>query len=501
MQIYVFILSMRNVNLYQFLWLFLICLLLLASSQLHANSLLNCCGLFQANRVGFTPVDVPQFIPPVQKDVPVKVKIFKTKTKCKGFERQATKQNIIAEKIREKSKQTLNAGLQKRVPDFKHQNLASFVPQNRCQKVKENIHTQISGPAMFYYAPRIKSIRVSSEPNIEGWERSIREEMRLKGRSRQTVNRLLARIQNYYDDPTIVALDYAPGKEGYKTSMESTEIAETRIRRSVESIAEYFKKSGNSEMDTSKSPNGSAMIKGKLTYINMQLDKLGKPRVGMDELREIVSMKINPPSPLPLDIQEKNELGTTVADRVVSRFPGNAKTLRQPLRNLDLAGPAIDKNQFINGKVDNLYLAFAEWLADSGKTFPSLDPEVDTRTVRYFELVNRELLEVGKFENMQIFREKTLAHLDEILDDRGQKLEPSVGDEQDTEINGDPLFRGRNRSPGYIHLASLPGKVVSTDDILIKETILPGKVVMPFDHMGNRRVFRVIDNLPGRVVY
>ena len=94
---------------------------------------------------------------------------------------------------------------------------------------------------MFYYAPRMKSIRVSSPPNIEGWERSLRNEMRLNGRSKQTVDRLLARIQKYYGDPSIEASDYTPGNEGYLPSRESRELAELRIRRSVESMAEFYK--------------------------------------------------------------------------------------------------------------------------------------------------------------------------------------------------------------------------------------------------------------------
>ena len=77
----------------------------------------------------------------------------------------------------------------------------------------------------------------------------------------------------------------------------------------------------------------------------------------------------------------------------------------------------------INAKIEEIYKSFATWLADNNKEFPSLDPQVDAFTLRYFEQVNQELRELGKVDTMQIFREKTLAHLDEVLDNRGLGME------------------------------------------------------------------------------
>jgi hypothetical protein len=53
-------------------------------------------------------------------------------------------------------------------------------------------------------------------------------------------------------------------------------------------------------MDAEKSSNGNEMAKGKLAFINTQLDKLGKQRVSMDDFREIVGLKINPPVQAPM---------------------------------------------------------------------------------------------------------------------------------------------------------------------------------------------------------
>tara|TARA_B110000008_G_scaffold278554_1_gene322735 strand:+ start:4886 stop:6298 length:1413 start_codon:yes stop_codon:yes gene_type:complete len=468
-----------------------------------------CCGLFQQDLGDFVPPKSKRFVPPVQKIVPKKDNSFKPgksgevgidfqnkfnesdENKVKLFEGVASQNNKFTPR-------------QNRETEFIPQNLISFIPQNRCPPSKVNNFSQPTTPAMFYYAPRMKSIRVSSPPNIEGWERSIREEMRLKGRSRQTVNRLLARIQKYYDDPTIEASDYAPGNAGYQPSSESRELAETRIRRTVESMVEFFTKSKNLNMDESQSSNGSSMLKGKLTFINTQLDKLGKERVGMDELREIVAMKLNP-APVQAINNDKDDLKDVGLNQVLPG-PQIAEMVPQPkdiLDQIDLALPNFDKEKIVESNVESLYESFATWLVDNDKIFPSLDPEVDARTLRYFDRINGQLRELGKFENMQIFREKTLAHLDEILDDRGQLQQPldRASELLVPEDDDDPLFRGESRAPGYVHLASLPGKVIPSSNTKKLELSLPGSKVQPFDSLGNKRVFRVMDNLPGQIVY
>jgi hypothetical protein len=128
---------------------------------------------------------------------------------------------------------------------------------------------------------------------------------------------------------------------------------------------------------------------------------------------------------------------------------------------------------------------------------------VDTETIRFFDLINQELRELGKFENMEIFREKTLAHLDEILDNRGEVLDPvkHIPGFEDPIIPAeeDPLFRGPvPRVHSYVHLASLPGKVVTFSNSPLPGQ-LPGKRAQ-FDENGNRKIFRVLDNLPGKVI-
>ena len=519
---YVFILNMRNLNVNQFVWLIVLCLLLLISSKLHANSLMYCCGLLKQDINSFVAPQSRKFIPPIQKNVPNKVNSFKPvlpaakvgvdfKNKQIEFGKRVgdgNKLNNFEGTVSRKNKISplQNQGFDKpnRVTEFIPSKPVSFISPKRCLPVQVNKSPEPSSPALFYYAPRMKSIRVSSAPNIEGWERSIREEMRLKGRSRQTVNRLLARIQEYYDDPTIEATDYAPGGAGYQPSSESRQLAEARIRRSVESMAEFFKKSKNLDMDLTQSSNGSSILKGKLAFINTQLDKLGKERVDMDEFRDIVAMKLNP-APVQAKHNTKDDLKKEGHNQIFP-IPQIAEMVPQPkegLAQIDLAVPNFDKEKIVESNVESLYETFATWLVDNKKAFPSLDPEVDALTLRYFDQINGQLRELGEFENMQIFREKTLAHLDEILDNRGQRQEPleQAPEGLVPEGDDDPLFRGGERSPGYVHLASLPGKVIPFGNTKKAELRLPGRKAQLFDSSGNKRVFRVMDNLPGRIVY
>ena len=111
---------------------------------------------------------------------------------------------------------------------------------------------------------------------------------------------------------------------------------------------------------------------------------------------------------------------------------------------------------------------------------------------------------------MQIFREKTLAYLDDVLDDRGQHLAPGEIVPENIEFNlpgsDDPLFR-TDSSRSFVHLASLPGKVISAQSGVGRFQVLPGKQVSAlrkvnqFDSSGNKRSFRVMNNLPGKVIY
>jgi hypothetical protein len=495
---YVFILSMEINKIFNSLLVFVLFNASTAVSNLYSNSLIGCCGLVNNEsqkknpagpKPGFSNTGIPDFKNP-NTGIPKKAPCNGKKSKFAG------KNNFPS---------TLPKNIRGPEVSFRSNGINGFrgVSQNSCGRSVVRSNTP-SSPALFYYAPRMKSIRVQSEPNIDGWEKSLREEMRLNGRSKHTVNRLVSRIQNYYEDSTISASDYAPGNEGYQPGPAARELAESRIRGSVESLAEFFKKSGNSEMDTSKSANGAMMMKGKLAFINTQLDKLGKPRVGMNDLREIVGMKINPPVQLPKPIEKIN-----IPEVIVPAppLPQIANQIEQPVEaipNLDLADLGINQEDVINGKVDEIYLTFARWLADNGKKFPSLDPEVDNLTLRYFELVNRELRELGKFENLQIFRQKTLAHLDEVLDDRGLKLEPGdlePNDQKDNDLDDDPLFRGdKPDSRAYIHLASLPGKVIHSKSSKNFQTGLPERK-QKFDDSGNRITIRVMDNLPGRVIH
>jgi hypothetical protein len=249
-------------------------------------------------------------------------------------------------------------------------------------------------PLTVYYVERpIKSIRVSTVPDIDRWEGALRENMALKGRNRTKVNELLGRIRGHYQNNNIQAADYTPDGKGFVPSESTRKLAESRITRTVDSMADFFEKSGNPKMDSSKSASGDSFLKGKLTFVNTELDKIGKPRVTLDELKETISLKINGSIPQRETIEDPAN--------IPEEIPNEA--------------PVLDE-KVIKQRVKAHYLAFADWLASKEKAFPSLDPEVDQKTMETFDQVNAELRGIGKFESMQIFREKTIAYLEDVLD-------------------------------------------------------------------------------------
>ena len=240
---------------------------------------------------------------------------------------------------------------------------------------------------------QIKSIRVSTVPDIDRWEGALRENMALKGRNRTKVNELLGRIRNHYQNDNIQATDYTPDGKGFAPSEYTRKLAESRITRTVESMADFYEKSGNPEMDSSRSAGGDSFLKGKLTFVNTELDKIGKPRITLNELKETITLKINGSLPQSETIENPANLPEEIAQEI----------------------PVLDE-KVIKQRVKARYLAFADWLASKEKAFPSLDPEVDEKTMETFDQVNAELRGIGKFESMQIFREKTIAYLEDVLD-------------------------------------------------------------------------------------
>jgi len=233
--------------------------------------------------------------------------------------------------------------------------------------------------------------------------------MALNGRNRVRVNELLGRIRNHYQNDEIQAEDYAPAGKGYVPSDATRKLAESRINRTVRRMAEYYEKSGNREMDPARSTRGDGLLKGKLSFVNTELDKMGKPRITLGELKQAISQRINGPIGQPKRIEAQVNQPGEIARKV----------------------PVLDEN-VIKQRVKARYLAFAEWLAIKDKAFPSLDPEVDEKTMETFDLVNAELRGIGKFESMLIFREKTIAYLEDVLDG---EIVPEAG----------PLFAERLR--------------------------------------------------------
>lgn len=290
-----------------------------------------------------------------------------------------------------------------------------------------------SNPLVVYYMDRpIKSIRVSSVPDIERWESALRKNMALNGRNKSKVDELLNRIRNHYGDQTIEAKDYSPNGEGYVPSEATRSLAESRIERTVKGMADFFEKSGNPEMNPFKSASGDSFLKGKLAFVNTELDKIGKPRVSLEELKQVISLQMSKPSPGP----------------TIDRFEVAGK----PVEKAPLQERVLDESK-VKDLVKARYIAFAGWLAENDKQFPSLDREVDAKTMATFDLVNNDLRKIGKFESMTVFREKTIAYLEDIQDGQirnPMREEPLLAGLRQTEREVDRLPKSRVLGPARL---------------------------------------------------
>ena len=232
----------------------------------------------------------------------------------------------------------------------------------------------------------------------------MRKNMALNGRNKGKVDELLTRIRNHYGDQSIEAKDYSANGKGYVPSESNRDLAESRIERTIKSMAAFFEKSGNPEMNPDKSTGGDSFLKGKLAFVNTELDKIGKPRVSLEELKQVISLQMT---------------GLASPVSPIDHF----QALEKPVEKVPAQKRVLGQNE-IKERVKARYIAFAGWLAENEKKFPSLDPEVDAKTMETFDFVNTELREIGKFESMTIFREKTIAYLEDIED--GQIPKPFV---------------------------------------------------------------------------
>ena len=340
------------------------------------------------------------------------------------------------------------------------------------------VQSFVSAPTVYYVERPIKSIRVSTVPDIDRWESAMRKNMALNGRNKGKVDELLNRIRNHYDDQTIEAKDYSPNGKGYTPSQSTRNLAESRIGRTVQSMADFFEKSGNPQMDSSKSAGGDSFLKGKLSFVNTELDKLGKPRVSLEELKQVISLQMTGPD-------------STIAPSDHFRTPHN-RGEQAPVVDSGLDPKAV--KQLVKAR----YLSFAGWLAENEKKFPSIDPEVDTKTMQTFDLVNADLRKIGKFESMIIFREKTIAYLEDIHDGQIDKpLRPSGKDnsladwreisEKDMGTLESPIAGRRlqdpfaEKTPVHSHLPlysgrSLPGKAWDSTSPVRHQTLSNSRI-------------------------
>jgi hypothetical protein len=284
--------------------------------------------------------------------------------------------------------------------------------------------------------------------------------MALNGRNKGKVDELLGRIRNHYGDQSIEAKDYAANGKGYVPSDSTRDLAESRIERTVKSMAAFFEKSGNPEMDPSKSAGGDGFLKGKLSFVNTELDKLGKPRVSLDELKQVISAQMT---------------GSASPVAPINHFQAPEKAVEE-----DPAEELVLDKKLVKERVKARYVAFAGWLAENEKKFPSLDPEVDGKTMETFDLVNSELREIGKFESMTIFREKTIAYLEDIQDGQIRKpfvplveknLLPELGEKTKKVVKDLPSsFVGQRSVDPFANRTSVRSHLP-----LYSERVLPGK--------------------------
>lgn len=433
-------------------------LLVISFSFLHSNSLQDCCGLFPiAGKIGTElppnilnlengrEEDIIQSKRPVEFSVQKQVFNQGIGPSEKFISRKITNNNL---KDRLNFPVSGNKKVSNKVSNIKFgaKRTAFFGTNVNCNPILQN--KQTGTVPTFFYPPRIKT-RVFSPPNIDAWERSMREEMRLNGRSKQTVDRLLLRIRNYYNDQTIMPEDFAPNGPSYNMSKESRELAEKNIKRSVESLVNSLKKRKSYGRNQNISEFNNKNLLGKLAFINTQLTKLGREKVSIDDLKFVVTKKFQSSKKIDdLDIGNRN------------RFVKNPMAF--DFKSIEFKGERKDTLKF----VESIYLGFANWLAKEGYFFPSNDKEVIGRAKEVYDLVNFELNKIGKTEEYIIFEEKTIAYLEDVLDEKGN--DAAKNKTFDLIIDKKILAKHElntieNDSKHYHHLASLPGRVISKD--------------------------------------
>ena len=107
-----------------------------------------------------------------------------------------------------------------------------------------------------------------------------------------------------------------------------------------------------------------------MILLTHNLIKIGKPRVGINELRDILELKINPPAPKAGVVKEKNP-EAVLADVQVPDVNENIQEFINQMPNPRFPMDQVDLKNLVSEKIDQLYLSFASWLADNDKTFPS----------------------------------------------------------------------------------------------------------------------------------
>ena len=426
-------------------------------SFLHSNSLQDCCGLFPID--GKIGTELPSNILNVKKggeedniqskrptDFSVQKPVFKQEIGLceKSIPRKITNKNFDD---RLNFPVSGNKKVSNKVSNIKFgaKRTAFFGTNVNCNPILQN---KLTGtvPTLLSFRDKDESF---SPPNIDAWERSMREEMRLNGRSKQTVDRLLLRIRNYYNDQTIMPEDFAPNGPSYNMSRESRELAEKNIKRSVESLVNSLKKRKSYGRNQNISEFNNKNLLGKLAFINTQLTKLGREKVSIDDLKFVVTKKFQASKKIDdLDIGNRN------------RFVKNSMAF--DFKSIEFKGERKDTLKF----VESIYLGFANWLAKEGYFFPSNDKEVIGMAKEVYDLVNFELNKIGKTEEYIIFEEKTIANLEDVLDEKGN----DAANNKTFDVIVDKKILAKrelntieNDSKHYHHLASLPGRVISKD--------------------------------------
>ena len=245
---------------------------------LQLNAQIDCCGLVVSRAIKSPPVQ--NFVPRNQifgsspSSIVSPFSKHSLSSKNTGFSPQVNRQNFSSKTQNLKPVKLHSSSF---VSNARKRYCGVEVSRSGVSNSSSSVQSTPSPLVVYYMERPVKSIRVSSVPDIQRWENALRKNMALNGRNKGKVDELLSRIRNHYGDQSIEAKDYSTSGKGYVPSKTTRNLAESRIERTVKSMALFYEKSRKSRNGPFKSAGGDGFLKGKLSFVNTELDKLGNP--------------------------------------------------------------------------------------------------------------------------------------------------------------------------------------------------------------------------------